>query len=175
MGENFEGLGGLLLARPHGGVMAVLGQQRRMVTAFDNVPGVKHDDLIGIDHRRQAVGNDQGGAPGRNLAQRFLDFLLRMGIQRRGGFVEQQDAGLFENGPGNGDPLLFAAGQLQAPFTDHGLVTVRLVHDEIMDAGQLGRFLHFRRGCLRVAVGDVVIDRIVEQHRILRYDADGGA
>ena len=34
-----------------------------MGTALDDTPRRHHQNLIGVHHRGQAVGNDQGGAP----------------------------------------------------------------------------------------------------------------
>src|SRR3546814_12827631 len=44
--------------------------------------------------------------------------------------------------------------------------------DEIVDTRQPCRVLDFGRRGIRLAVGDVVVDRIVEQNRVLRDDAD---
>ena len=58
-----------------------------------------------------------------------------LGVQRRRRLVEQDDPGLGAQGPGNGDPLLLAAGQ-------GGGVGVRLVrqahHLQIVEGGLLG-------------------------------------
>jgi hypothetical protein len=45
-----------LLAIPHLGVEAVAGQQARMIAALDDAALVEHDDLVGVDDRREAVG-----------------------------------------------------------------------------------------------------------------------
>ena len=44
-----------------------------------------------------------------------------------------------------------------------------------MDLRHAGGFLHLRVGRVRAAIADVVADRVVEQHRVLRDDADGPA
>ncbi len=48
----------LLLARPHGGVDAVAAQQLRVVAALDDLPALQHEDLVGIDDRRQPMSDD---------------------------------------------------------------------------------------------------------------------
>ena len=58
----------------------------------------------------------------RHAVERVLDFLLGVAVERRGRLVEQQDRRAFENGAGDGDALLLAAGQLQAALADLGLV-----------------------------------------------------
>ena len=55
--------GGFLLALPHLRVQAPLCQQGGMVAAFSHLAAVEHQDLVGIDDGREAVGDDQCRAP----------------------------------------------------------------------------------------------------------------
>ena len=121
------------------------------------------------------MGDDQRRAVGRDGVQGILDLPLGAGIERRGGLVEEQDGRSFKDGAGDGDALFLAARKLEAALADRRLVAVGQAHDEIVDAGQPRRFLHLRRARRRVAVGDVVIDGVVEQHGVLGDHADGGA
>ena len=54
-------------------------------------------------------------------AQARLDLLLGLGVERRGRLVEQQDARVLQDGAGDRDALLLAAGELQAALADHGV------------------------------------------------------
>src|SRR5205085_2068991 len=74
-----------------------------------------------------------------------LDFALGLGVERRGGLVEDQDPRRLQDHPGNGDPLLLAAGKLEAAFADHRLVAVRQCGNEIVDMGSPGRCLDLVR------------------------------
>ena len=47
-----------------------------------------------------------------------------------------------------------------------------LPRDEGMNARRPGRLLDLGAACTGAAVGDVVFDRVVEQDRVLRHDAD---
>ena len=53
------------LARPHLGVEAALAQQLVVGAALGDAALVEHDDLVGVDHGRQAVGDDDRGAAAR--------------------------------------------------------------------------------------------------------------
>jgi hypothetical protein len=44
------------------GVEAAACDERRMYSGFDEATGVEHGDEIGVVHRRQAVGDHDGGA-----------------------------------------------------------------------------------------------------------------
>ena len=59
-----------------------------------------------------------------------LNIEFRLCVEGRGGLVEDHDAGVLEEGPGDGDPLLLAPGQLQPPLTDHGIVGIREPWDD---------------------------------------------
>src|SRR5207248_4331981 len=83
--------GRLLLARPHLGIDAAAGEELAMVAAFDDAAGFNDEDLVGVDYGRQAMRDGQGRVPGRYLGEVRLDFALRLGIERRGRLVENED------------------------------------------------------------------------------------
>ena len=104
--------------------------------------------------------------PCMNSLQGPVDQGLALGVGLAGELVEDQDARVAQDGPGQGQALLLAAGQLGAGLADARLVAVRQLHDEVVGEGPLGRRLHVLPRCARaVAVGDVVVDRVVEQDR----------
>ena len=70
--------------------MPVEGEQFAVRSAFDDAPLVHDQDQVGALDGRQAVGDHQRGPVGRGPLQRRLDVALRLGVQRRGGFVEDQ-------------------------------------------------------------------------------------
>ena len=73
------------------------------------------------------------------------------------------------------DALFLAARQFQAALADLGVVAVGETHDEIMDVrGTGGVFDSFFAG-IGLAISDVVENRVVKQHRVLRDDGNGGA
>lgn len=53
----------------------------------------------------------------------FLHDLLRVGVERRGRLVEQQDLGIPQKSTGNGNTLLLTTGQLGALAADLGVET----------------------------------------------------
>jgi hypothetical protein len=82
-----------------------------MGSLFDRATLVHHDDAVGVAHRRQPMGDDQRGAPGAQPGQRLLHQRLVLGIQRAGGFVEQQDARVAQQRAGQRDALPLPARQ----------------------------------------------------------------
>ena len=94
--ERLARLFHLLLLGPHCSVAALWRKQLRVRPALDNTARLEHKDLVGVDDRGEAMGNDDGGSPGRNFAQARLNLLLGVRIERRGGLVENEDARRFQ-------------------------------------------------------------------------------
>ncbi len=60
-----------------------------------------------------------------------------LGIQRAGGFVEQEDRCVLQKGAGDAQALLLPAGEHAALVADDRFVALGLGHDEIMRVAQL--------------------------------------
>ena len=73
----------------------------------------------------KAVGDDETGAAFHETFQCFIGGPLALGVEGGGGFVEQEDAGIGQNGAGDGDALALAAGQLGAARADDGCEAFR--------------------------------------------------
>jgi hypothetical protein len=80
--------------------------------------GLQDGDEVGLADGGEPVRDDEGGAADHEAVQRLLHQLLRLGVQRACGLVEEEDGRVLEHGPGNGDPLLLAAGELQAALAN---------------------------------------------------------
>ena len=97
---------------------------------------------------------------------------LRLGIQRRRRFVENQDPGVLENGPRNRYPLLLAAGQLVAALADHCIITVRQGRDMLVDGSSTGRCDQLSVGGIGIAIAQIGFDRVVNEIGFLGHDTD---
>ena len=93
-----------------------------------HVPGKGH--LVGH--------HDHGQAAGGQLAHDRQHFAHHLGVQGRGGLVKQQHLRLHGQGPGDGHPLLLAAGQLPGPGVD---VRGHAHFFQVGQGGGLGRLL----------------------------------
>ena len=144
------------------GVQAVLFQQILMGSPFSDPLAVDDDDLIGIPDGGKPVGDGDGGAVPGELLQAFLDVALTFIVQGAGGLIQDQDRRIFKEYPGNGDPLLLAAGKPCASLAHKGVVAVGKLHDEIMDAGLFGGGNDLLVGGPWFSVGDVFTDGAAE-------------
>ncbi len=110
-----------------------------MAAALDDLAVIQHQDFVGIHHRGKPVRDDQRGAVPGDLAQRALDFAFGAGVQRGRRFVQQQDRRVLQDGAGDGDALLLAAGKFQPALAHHGFIAQRQFEDELVDLGHGAR------------------------------------
>ena len=138
---------------------------------LDDLAGLQHDHPVEIAQRRKTVGDRDHGAPAHQPAERLADRFLGFAVERGGGFVEQQDRRVLQEGARNRDALPLAARQLDAAVADHGGEAFRQGLDEIA-ARRDRRAQHLVVGGVRPAVADIFQDRAMEQRDILRHHRD---
>ncbi len=132
-----------------------------------------HDgDPVGEVQRRAPVGDEQRGAALHDAPQGGVDPLFHPGVDRARGIVEDQDARVRQDGPGEGDPLPLASRQAQPSLADDGVVTLRQLFDERVRLGGACGRLHLAVCGGRVPVGDVRPHRVGEEEALLEDDAD---
>ena len=155
------------------GVDAARLRQQRVVRAqFGHLPPLHDHDAVRFAYGRQAVGDDQHGAPRANAAHIVLDDLFRFIIERARRLVENQDARIADQGAGDGDALALAARQARAVLAHHGVVAFGQFANEIVGARQFRHGDDGINGQRRVAQGDVVAHGAVEEDIFLQHHAD---
>ena len=118
------------------------------------------------------MGDEDGGAVLRQLVQGLLHLFLCLGIQRRGGFVEDHHRRISKKYASNGDALLLSAGELHAPLAYLRIVAMRELFDEIIGGGQFRSPLDFFFRRVFPAVGDIFRDGVTEEEYVLLHHAD---
>ncbi len=123
------------------------------------------DDPVGHGGEGGVVGDDHHGHAllAAGVLQQLEDGLAGDVVQRAGGLVAQQQLGVLGQGPGDGHPLLLAAGQLggevpQPVAQAHVLQHVPGIQGMVADLG----------GQLHVLQGGEVLHQVVE----LEHEAD---
>jgi hypothetical protein len=142
-----------------------------MAAPLDDAARVEHDDLVGVAYRRQPVGNDEHGTLPHQPLDGLLHEPLGLGIERAGGFIQDENRGVAQQGSGNGNALALAPRQPGAPLAEHGVVSLRECGNEGRCIRGIRRRLDLFGGCAGGAVGDVGADRVIEEHGILTHDA----
>lgn len=144
-----------------------------MFSAFDDAPSFHDEDFVGGHDGGEAVGDDEGGSSPGYRIELALDGLFCAGVQGGCGFIEDEDGGVFEECPGNGDSLFFSSGEFEAPFSNPAFVTFRQGGDEFIKLGGAGGCHDFFVAGIGTAVLDVVEQGVVEEDGILGDDSDG--
>ena len=150
------------------GVHALMLQQIVVRSAFHDPPIFNHHNFISLLNGRQTVGDNQRGAVFLQLIQRCLNGSLGLGIQRRGGFIKDQDRAVTQQRTGDSNTLALATGQHHAIFADDRIQTIVHLVDEVHGIGHpRGLFNLLAAVLFGTGIGDVVGDSIVEQMHVL--------
>lgn len=97
-------------------VDAPLLQQLPMRPPFDDPAVINHQHQIGIADGAQAVGDDKTRLSFHEAQKRLLNSFFGTGIDAAGGFIKNEDGGVGENGPGDGQQLPLALAEVAGSF-----------------------------------------------------------
>lgn len=157
---------------PEPAVHAVLGEQFAVRAAFGNLSAGEHDDLLRAADGGEAVGDDDNGFVLHQRVDGLLHGDFAFGVERGGGFVQDDDGRVFQQGAGDADALFFAAGEFAADVAHAGLVAFGHRHDEVVAAGGAGGGFDFCVAGIGFAEADVVGDGVVKQVNVLEDDGN---
>lgn len=121
------------------------------------------------------MGYQQGGTAPHDLREGLVDLVLDAGVDRGGGVVQEQQAGVGEDGPRERDTLALAARQGEPVLADLGVVALGQLGDEAVCLRCTRGPLDLLLGGPRVSEGDVGADRVREEEAFLGDEPDGGA
>ena len=76
----------------------------------DDLAVLEDQNLVAVFHRGESVSDYQRGGARADLLDGILHLLLCLGVECRRRLVEKHDGCFFEQGPCNGNSLLFASG-----------------------------------------------------------------
>ncbi len=146
-----------------------------MGAALHHLASVDHGDLVGVNNGREPVGDHDHGALVGDALQRALDGRLGLVVHGTGGLVQHQDRRVLEQRPGQREALALAAGEAHAALAHRGVEPLGQRLDEVPGLGGARRLDDLGLGGVRLAVGDVVAHRALEQVDVLADQADGPA
>ena len=146
------------------GVIAVQGDEFVVGAEFDDAAFDEDGDLVGVAGGGDAVADEDGGAAEHLLPEAGEDLLFGVGVYTRQGIVQNQDAGVAEEGAGDGGALLLAAGEGDAALADDGLEAAGKVEDLGGDVSGAGGVLRSRARCVW-ATPRAMLSAMVEEKR----------
>ena len=105
----------------------------------------------------------------------MLDLGLIDGIDTACGLVQNQDGGILEHRPGDGQPLPLPPRKSHATLTDHGIQPEGTLRHEIGGPGHLQCMADVFFAGRRPGHQQIVADRVMEKEGVLGHHRDAGA
>ena len=105
-------------------VIAVYLEQLVVGTPLYDTALVEHADFVAALDGRESVGYGDGCARLHESLQRLLNQSLALGVERRGGLVEDEYGRVLEYGAGYADALSLSAAESSAAVADVGIEAV---------------------------------------------------
>src|SRR5262249_17999130 len=127
---------------------------------------------IGDFQRIQAVRDHEHGPVAFEFTEKLVDLGLVLDVVLAGKFVEDEDAWITQHSTGKGDALPLAAGESGGRLANLGFVPLGQLDDEIVNESAAGGGLNVLAPGPSIAVGDIVVDGVVEKNGILRTETD---
>jgi len=142
-------------------VNAVFLQQFVVAALFDDAAPVQDDEAVHCRDGGKAVRDGNHRFSCHQAVQAGLDGCFHFAIQRRGGFVQDEDGRVFEQDAGDGDTLPLPAGEFDTTFADLRVeagiaVAVGKTGNEVARFRLFDGTLQFFFGRVRATVEDVV-------------------
>src|SRR3954465_8504095 len=91
-----------------------------MPSSFHDAALIQNDDLVSANDRAEPVRNDEAGSAREQMAEGALKEGFRYRIYRAGGFVENEDGRICEQGARKANELALTEGEICTAFTDFG-------------------------------------------------------
>src|SRR4051794_39950280 len=105
-----------------------------MGPTFDDASVFDDEDLVGTTDGRETVRDHEGGASPHEVRETFLDERFGLGVEARGRFVENENAGVGKDRAGYRDALALSARKFHATFADDGVVLLFEALGKLIDA-----------------------------------------
>src|SRR5208283_3232795 len=95
------------------------------MTLLDDLTPAQDDDPIGLSHGRESVSDNEGSPAGGQRFQSLHDKGFRLGVNRGGRLIENQNRRVSQNSAGNSDALPLSLGHGCALLTHYGVIFIR--------------------------------------------------
>ena len=103
-----------------------------MRALFNNATLIEDDDVIGFEDGVETVGNGNDSFSLHELARGFFEQGFGFRVEAGGGFVEDEDGRVLEEGARERETLRLSAGETGAAFADDSFIFLRERFDELV-------------------------------------------
>ncbi len=149
-------------------------QQIVRCVELGNHTSIHYQNAIRINDSVQTVRNGKNGSVREVLLQDLLHGRVRIGVEGRGRFVQQQDAGWIQHGTGQANQLLGAEREVGAHKFDFGIQAVLVAFDDRAQQALSQNIPECLVGVLVEGI-QVITERTREHDRFLGNDGHAAA
>ena len=121
-------------------VAAARAKQTEVRAIFNDLALLNRNNAVSASECGKAVRDEDHGSASADAPHIGLDRGFAFIVQSGRGFVEDQNARVADQGPGDRNPLSLSPGQRSAALSDHRCVAFRKAENELVRAGQSRRF-----------------------------------
>src|SRR5437867_3138020 len=146
-------------------IVTVSFQELPMRALLDDSTLIENEDEVGFGGHLEVVRDEDARLAGHEPSQGLPDLLFALGVDARHGLVEDEEGGVPDQRPSDGDALPLASGERRAALADDGVVPSFEARDELMGIRRLGRRDDLPHLGVALPVGDVFLDRCAQQDR----------
>ena len=146
-----------------------------MRAALGQAAVLEDENAVAGDDAGQPVGEHERRAPLHEPLESLLDQPFAFRIDRRERLVEHQHRGVAQQCPSDRNALALAARQAYPALPHHRPIAVGKPGNKLVGVGGARCRLQLVLGRLRLAHTEVILDRAVEQVRVLIDDGNGAA
>src|SRR5215212_8901926 len=133
----------------------------------DNFAFIQNDNFVGVDHRADALCDDEGRASPHESIECFLDLRLRIEVNTGGRVIQDENARVEEQGAGNSNALLLSAGERGTAFPDMCVIAIGERQYEVVCLSSFRSGFDLCLRSIRFTESDVLTDRAAEQRCFL--------
>ena len=123
---------------------------------LDQLAVLEDEDFVHASNGGEAMGDHQGRAAFHQIKQAGDDECLAVRVERAGGFVEQEDGRVLQEGAGQIEPLALADAEARTAIADDGVVAAGELVDKFIRIGGAGGSFDLGAAGEWFAVGDVL-------------------
>lgn len=134
---------------------------------------VQHQNPVRLGDGGDPLGNDELGGARQQGPEGGTDGGVGGHIHRGGGVVQNQDPGLFQNGPGDTQPLPLTSREVAAALTEGRIIALRQLFDKSVGTGGPAGLPDLRLRGLRVPPEQAIPQGPGKEHTGLGHKGDG--
>ncbi len=133
---------------------------------------IEDDDAVRVAHGGKAMRDDDRRAIFGKSRKRFPHAFLRLRIERRRRFIQNDEGRIFEKYARNRNALLLPAGEFHAALADGCIVAAGERFDKESRRRPLRRFSYFHTRRIFFSVSDIFGDAVGKKKYVLLHDTD---